>query len=220
MDSHDKNNIEDYLKCIICLHSLESPKMCTDCQRLFCSNCLDKYFLSSINESCPHCRKFPSSFLKLKTLNNVITLLKELTQVECNRHKSKFTYYCSSCNEFLCNTCLIELLQSTKQIKCNFDCLTKISETEKIFNDKKNTIDQLINSSNINKKIIEERINICEEQIRKINAVEIKFKKWSLIQKELLGQQIETYNNQIQEIDCFLQTNSSFSFGKNQVDFI
>ena len=75
------NNLEDEMKCCICLNRYKEPLLCPHCHHFFCKNCLKKWFGENKN-SCVYCRTLigMNSFLDisiLKTILPFIDLLKE-----------------------------------------------------------------------------------------------------------------------------------------------
>ena len=65
--------LDDNLKCSICLELASHPKQCEDCGKLFCSECIEKHG----RKPCPMCRaKNPRYFqdVKSKNFHNVIKL--------------------------------------------------------------------------------------------------------------------------------------------------
>lgn len=73
MINHDQDNI-----CSICLNELEGNNICrTNCNHLFCFECLCRHVMSGANPSCPCCRgefvsnDFISSIRGSTSMNNV-----------------------------------------------------------------------------------------------------------------------------------------------------
>ena len=48
-------NIEDIIKCYICLDKIKDPCMCPYCQKLTCEKCIKKWLVEKKNQ-CPNCR--------------------------------------------------------------------------------------------------------------------------------------------------------------------
>ena len=75
------NNLEDEMKCCICLNRYKEPLLCPHCHHFFCKNCLKKWFGENKN-SCVYCRTIigMNSFLDISILKSImpfIDLLKE-----------------------------------------------------------------------------------------------------------------------------------------------
>ena len=75
------NNLEDEMKCCICLNRYKDPLLCPNCHHFFCKNCLKKWFSGNKN-SCVYCRAIigMNSFLDISILKSImpfIDLLKE-----------------------------------------------------------------------------------------------------------------------------------------------
>ena len=49
------NEVEDLVKCYICLGQIKEPKMCRFCHRLACGNCLRQWLREK--KTCGYCRK-------------------------------------------------------------------------------------------------------------------------------------------------------------------
>jgi tripartite motif-containing protein 37 len=50
-----ESNIDEILKCFICLQRVKNAQMCPFCSKLCCSACISKW-LTEQKPQCPHCR--------------------------------------------------------------------------------------------------------------------------------------------------------------------
>ena len=106
-------NIEDIIKCYICLDKIKEPCMCPYCQKLTCEKCIQKWLVEKKNQ-CPNCRsplRF-SQVIKVSFMTEVanfidkMNLNKKTEQLEtCLKHHIKFLYYCIECKIPLCSDC-------------------------------------------------------------------------------------------------------------------
>ena len=69
--------INDFYLCNICLNIILNPKMCYECQNLFCGLCIDKYQIK--NNDCPNCRK---PFVEMKILRHLKLILNQM-ELKC-----------------------------------------------------------------------------------------------------------------------------------------
>jgi len=70
------NNLEDEMKCCICLNRYKEPLLCPHCHHFFCKNCLKKWFGENKN-SCVYCRTLIgiNSFLDISILKSIMPFL-------------------------------------------------------------------------------------------------------------------------------------------------
>ena len=55
-----KDSLKDGFTCFICTKTVLNPMMCFQCKRLFCAECIKKWFLDQQHQKCPYCQ-VPSS---------------------------------------------------------------------------------------------------------------------------------------------------------------
>ena len=107
------NNIQDIIKCYICLGKIKNPCMCPKCQKLTCEECIEKWLLEKKNQ-CPHCR-VTLNFNQLIHLSfmadvaNYIDKINTSKKAEeseiCSKHQIQNLYYCTDCEMPLCSDC-------------------------------------------------------------------------------------------------------------------
>ena len=107
------NNIQDIIKCYICLGKIKNPCMCPKCQKLTCEECIEKWLLEKKNQ-CPHCR-VTLNFNQLIHLSfmadvaNYIDKINTSKKAEeseiCSKHQIQNLYYCTDCEIPLCSDC-------------------------------------------------------------------------------------------------------------------
>ena len=56
MKRKDEKIIKDPLTCFICVEKVKDPMMCPQCKRLFCTECIKKWFLVRQHQKCPYCQ--------------------------------------------------------------------------------------------------------------------------------------------------------------------
>ena len=50
------DSVVDFIKCFICLGSVNDPLSCPNCNNFACKKCLEHYFNSNVNAKCPICK--------------------------------------------------------------------------------------------------------------------------------------------------------------------
>ena len=75
------NNLEDEMKCCICLNRYKDPLLCPHCHHFFCKNCLKKWFGENKN-SCVYCRTIIgiNSFLDISILKSIMPFIDSLKE--------------------------------------------------------------------------------------------------------------------------------------------
>ena len=122
------SNIQDIIKCYICLGRIKNPCMCPKCQKLTCEECIEKWLLEKKNQ-CPHCR-VTLNFNQLIHLSfmadvaNYIDKINTSKKAEeseiCNKHQIQNLYYCTDCEMPLCSDCyMLEDKHKKHKIKKN-----------------------------------------------------------------------------------------------------
>lgn len=54
--SEEINEIKESVMCYICLSKVVQPKMCPNCQKIACKDCLKNWFITKGNKNCGYCR--------------------------------------------------------------------------------------------------------------------------------------------------------------------
>ena len=144
------NNLEDEMKCCICLNRYVEPLLCPYCHHFFCKDCINKWYDENKN-SCVYCRKRMAieSFIKISSFEKIITFLDVLKE----NNKNFFNY----------------------QIKNNIDkiivlCSNKIHEKNELEKNSENTNNN--NDKEDNKRAVKDKDegNECYENLEEIQA--------------------------------------------------
>ena len=124
------NNLEDEMKCCICLNKYKEPLLSPCCHHLFCKNCLYKWYSGNKN-NCVFCRKNIDleSYIEISAFKEILPFLDLL------KDKSK-NYFTEIENNNINNSII---LCSNKIHELN----EKIEDKENDFTDKDNYIDKL-----------------------------------------------------------------------------
>ena len=147
------NDVEDLVKCYICLERVKEPKLCNFCHRLACGACIMKWL--EVKKKCGFCCQLTtrSDFIDVSFMKDISKLIdynkileekkenleeqnkilnKKLNDKLCNKHKEKILYYCFNCNEKLCGFCTSI---TNEESKIHIDHkIIEYSETEKLKN--------------------------------------------------------------------------------------
>ena len=69
-------NLEDDMKCVICLNRFKEPLLCPYCHHFFCKLCIMKWFDEN-KENCVYCRKNMklNDFIEISAFRNVLSFL-------------------------------------------------------------------------------------------------------------------------------------------------
>ena len=177
--SNLSNNIQDIIKCYICLGKIKNPCMCPKCQKLTCEECIQKWLLEKKNQ-CPHCRSNLNfnQLIHLSFMTDVanyidkISASKKAEEAEvCQKHQIQILYYCSDCGSPLCSDCyMLEDKHKKHRIKKIDEVYRKHLELIKIEKEdldiEENTLRRYL--KDISEKIIE----IGNTKYRKIKETE------------------------------------------------
>ena len=177
------SNIQDIIKCYICLGKIKNPCMCPKCQKLTCEECIEKWLLEKKNQ-CPHCRvnlNF-NQLIHLSFMTDVanyidrISSTKKVEETEiCNKHQIQSLYYCADCEIPLCSDCyMLEDKHKKHKIKKIDDVYKTHLELIKIEKEgldiEENTLKKYL--KDISEKIIE----IGNTKYKKIKEIDEFFK--------------------------------------------
>ena len=76
---NDRKEIVDEFLCIICLNLVNSPKICSNCDKLFCEDCLEKWFDVNSTDKCANCL---DKFVAAKIQRIIIEILNKF-EINC-----------------------------------------------------------------------------------------------------------------------------------------
>ena len=224
------------------------------------SNTLENLFHKYDSYCCPYCSSLPeilsfnegNGMIKLKCKKHgentlgIKDYLQNMTKFvstselnfknKCTQHKNEpFTYYCTKCEESLCQSCFREFKKNHEEHnKClyNIESLTlynidlNFTSIENIFNHKK-LIELSINSITLNIDLFNEIIlRICNLEILKkinLNNLKVKIDKYELflgfdlLIKEIKNLNVEQYNILIMdEVYTTFSANENFINSYNE----
>ncbi len=66
------------LRCVICFDVVLRPKVCSDCDRLYCGACIEKW--TAQNKTCPHCK----NRFRAGKMNLVVKNILDETEFRCD----------------------------------------------------------------------------------------------------------------------------------------
>ena len=83
------NNLDEDMKCCICLSRFKNPLLCPHCHHFVCKNCLKKWYESKGN--CVYCRKNMNfeSFIEISAFRKIISFLDLLKENNNNYFSNK-----------------------------------------------------------------------------------------------------------------------------------
>ena len=58
------------LQCSICLDVVLKPKICSECEKLYCGECIDEW--TAENQACPHCKKCFTAGKMSRIVSNIL----------------------------------------------------------------------------------------------------------------------------------------------------
>ena len=105
------NNTENF-ECTLCLHILNTPTACSNCEKLFCKLCITKCLMSN-NNKCPCCKVYFINQNVMKNFKNILNNLEIICPLK-NPCKIKFKLddlqnHLDNCenstNDYICNCC-------------------------------------------------------------------------------------------------------------------
>ena len=206
------NEVEDLVKCYICLGQIREPKMCSFCHRLACGECIRLWL--NVKKKCGFCCHQITRFdiIDIPFMKNIPQLInynknleekkdnleeqnkiwnKKLNDKLCNKHKEKILYYCFNCNEKLCGICTSF---TNKESKIHIG--HKIFEYSKVEKSKYNEIINQIDMAKDQQKELDNKKKECED-IKIFN--EFKYRKekqlLDMIYKEIESRHKEQNSN-------------------------
>lgn len=157
-DSFDKirEELREKFVCFICLQLATDPVVIPCCGQIVCSKCLDDWFSSKNNSTCPYCRQQLSSKkgIRIKWAEKLKKVL-QISVQNCPTHHKAFGFYCKTCSCFLCADCLLdELKKSSSKHQSH-----SIIKLEQMLNDYKIQIQQELLQLLPKMSVIESNLN-------------------------------------------------------------
>ena len=125
----DNDEIEEFI-CTICNNIVDKPIQCQTCEKIYCSDCINKYNLQKKNE-CPLCGDKPFKKGKInKILGNILRNLEFICPMDCGEivKYSNIENHKACCMKIKvihkCNLCFTELenrenLKEIHKLECN-----------------------------------------------------------------------------------------------------
>ena len=75
------NEIKESVMCYICLSKVTQPKMCPNCQKIACKECLKNWFINKGNKNCGYCRSEIAfdKMISVPILDSVANLIEKIS---------------------------------------------------------------------------------------------------------------------------------------------
>ena len=75
------NELKESVMCYICLSKVVQPKICPNCQKIACKECLKNWFINKGNKSCGYCRTEITfdKMISVPILDNVANLIEKIS---------------------------------------------------------------------------------------------------------------------------------------------
>ena len=79
--SEEINEIKESVMCYICLSKVVQPKMCPNCQKIACKECLKNWFIKKGNKNCGYCRSEINfdKMISVPILDSVANLIEKIS---------------------------------------------------------------------------------------------------------------------------------------------
>ena len=79
--SEEINEIKESVMCYICLSKVVQPKMCPNCQKIACKDCLKNWFITKGNKNCGYCRAEMNfeKMISVPVLDSVANLIEKIS---------------------------------------------------------------------------------------------------------------------------------------------
>lgn len=196
----------DNIQCYICNNKLDKPKMCMECQTLFCEECIEKKILPS--NCCPKCsvrleegnsrKMIPCRFDFSSIISNEV-----IVGNQCKEHNKEFTLYCELCTKDLCVSCL----------NAHFYHRVINKTTKEVYFDLNLDIDTLIRDIETEDQRLGERVleTIRIKYQEEINKKAEEYKKEIISQFTDLTNKYSLFQNKILSDSFLLNSMSKFS---------
>jgi len=209
-----KAQIDELLRCIICLVRASNPQMCPHCSNLFCYSCVRRW-LTEKKSQCPHCMGplRVSQLVNCRLMSDLGSAIDEMSINKkeekkdldsCPTHNLEFYYYCKDCEEPLCTDCA---MFGKKHKGHDFQHISKVYENQvelikseaKILKGRINTmvgkltnVDQNIQSITESKESKTSELSSLVEQMEQRLESEFKSKLLELLaQKSLVNEEMD-----------------------------
>ena len=105
----EEKKSSEFGKCSLCWELiLNQVMMCPQCSALFCSECHKKLPKTQYNLlQCSNCRQNSKDFARNRPIEQLIAgqILKDRDR--CQKHRMEKVYFCKTCNEPSCSSCMI-----------------------------------------------------------------------------------------------------------------
>ncbi|KFB44286.1 AGAP001544-PB-like protein [Anopheles sinensis] len=123
-------SINDIFKCTICFGALNDPHLCPRCSKMYCYGCIDEWLETGASQCCPNCKLGlrMDQLVKVRWFDDIEKLQRNLdtggdrvgstsrqpedpeTEPDlCPRHGNPLSFFCSSCNECVCEACATDV---------------------------------------------------------------------------------------------------------------
>ena len=85
------SNLEEEMKCVICLNRYKDPLLCPYCHHFFCKNCLETWYGSENKTNCVYCRKNMElkSFIEISSFKKILPFLDLIRENNSNYFSNK-----------------------------------------------------------------------------------------------------------------------------------
>jgi WD40 repeat protein len=174
-----------YITCHLCNNIAIAPRMCTNCESLFCLECIDKHFQDS--RLCPNCKEFS---YKMAKPNKTIQKLYKNIKIVCPACEESVYYteiliHINQCKKIqrkaVCNYCkYTDSIEKLEDHKCE-EALSPIKLNKSSFEE------AILNKLTILSNKIEELTENLESKEKKIKALEREFKDYKHSNSEKLA---------------------------------
>ncbi len=168
----------DLIKCKICNQILQDPRLCYNCLKGFCKICIEKEYNKNQLYICPLCKKKMNldQYIPFKTwkdfldylqndyeienpyYNDVINVIDNQKEDECEEHNSEVIFYCSDCDKKLCGLCISPYNYEEENINSNIHQNHNVYKIKDL--KKKNLMDVIEEYQKIIKQLNQYQINI------------------------------------------------------------
>ena len=80
-NTEEINEIKESVMCYICLSKVAQPKMCPNCQKIACKECLKNWFVNKGNKNCGYCRAETTfdKMISVPILDSVANLIEKIS---------------------------------------------------------------------------------------------------------------------------------------------
>ncbi|KAI9140445.1 hypothetical protein BKA69DRAFT_1125702 [Paraphysoderma sedebokerense] len=187
------SNLDELLKCFICLSPLKRAVMCPECSKMGCEMCLVKW-LTEQKRECPHCRAqlLISQLVHCRFIDELQQQLKKVALRDvmdskdmCKSHKQKIFYYCTTCSEPHKNHSFQHLQAIyNDHAKLIMTHVSKLKRTLKMSNERIQAIEKNIIAVNDAKKQCDIELKAALERAQKKIDAQLRRKLMRLLGKK------------------------------------